>query len=159
MAPEAILKSPENLNPQVMSGPFMMSESVPGDHYTLVRNPRYYLASEGLPYLDKVVFRIVDQDTILKDLQAGSITSAWLLDVGQVQAYQRLTHYTLTHFSHQCQLRGDVLQLSQYGAGQPPGSAPGHGDGDRSAGVDSGGAPRLRQPALHRPSLGHASGL
>ena len=35
-----------------------MSESVPGDHYTLVRNPRYYRAREGLPYLDKVVFRI-----------------------------------------------------------------------------------------------------
>ena len=57
--PRPILKSPENLNPQVTSGPFMMAESVPGDHYTLVRNPSYYRASEGLPYLDKVVFRIV----------------------------------------------------------------------------------------------------
>jgi len=56
MAPEQILKSPENLNPKVVSGPFMMSESVPGYHYTVVRNPRYYRASEGLPYLDKVFF-------------------------------------------------------------------------------------------------------
>ncbi len=56
MAPEQILKSPENLNPKVVSGPFIMSESVPGVHYTVVRNPRYYRASEGLPYLDKVFF-------------------------------------------------------------------------------------------------------
>src|SRR6266480_6653770 len=35
MAPEAIKKSPDNLNPQVTSGPFMMAERVPGDHYTL----------------------------------------------------------------------------------------------------------------------------
>jgi peptide/nickel transport system substrate-binding protein len=56
IAPDRILKSPENLNPKVVSGPFMMSESVPGYHYTVVRNPRYYRASEGLPYLDKVFF-------------------------------------------------------------------------------------------------------
>jgi ABC-type transport system substrate-binding protein/serine/threonine protein kinase len=94
LTPEQILKSPDNLNPEVTSGPFMMAQSVPGDHYTVVRNPRYYRAREGLPYLDKVVYRIVsDQDP---DLRAGTITSAWLLgDLSQVQAYQRLTHYTL----------------------------------------------------------------
>jgi peptide/nickel transport system substrate-binding protein len=95
VAPEQILKSPENLNPQVASGPFMMSESVAGDHYTLVRNPRYYRANAGPPYLDKVIFRIANPDTILQDLQTGTITSAWDLDLAHIQAYQRLTHYTL----------------------------------------------------------------
>ncbi|MFL5696422.1 MAG: ABC transporter substrate-binding protein [Ktedonobacteraceae bacterium] len=95
MAPEAIKKSPENLNPQVVSGPFLLSERLPGDHYTLVRNPRYYRASAGLPYLDKVIFRVADPDTILKDLQAGTITSSWFLDIRKVQAYQRLSKYTL----------------------------------------------------------------
>ena len=94
MDPAAITKSPDNLNPPVTSGPFMMSESKPGDHYTIVRNRRYYLASQGLPYLDKVVFRIVtDQNTILKDAQAGSIDSAWFLDVSKALAYQRLSDY------------------------------------------------------------------
>src|SRR6266516_1380815 len=94
MDPASILKSPQNLNPQVVSGPFMMSESKPGDHYTIVRNPKYYLASQGLPYLDKVVFRIVpDQNTILKDAQAGSIDSSWFLDVSKALAYQSLSHY------------------------------------------------------------------
>ena len=97
MAPEQIFKSSDNLNPKVTSGPFLLAESVPGDHYTLVRNPRYYRASEGLPYLDKVVLRSAEQDAKLKDLQAGTITSAWFVDVdmSKVQAYQRLSRYTL----------------------------------------------------------------
>jgi ABC-type transport system substrate-binding protein/serine/threonine protein kinase len=95
MAPGQIFKSSDNLNPQVTSGPFLMSESVPGSHYTLVRNPRYYQASAGLPYLDKVVFRIVGHDTLPKDLQAGTVDSTLWLDVRQVQAYQHLHNYTL----------------------------------------------------------------
>ncbi len=95
LAPEAIKQSPENMNPKITSGPFMMAESKVGDHYTLVRNPHYYWASEGLPYLDKVVFRIPQQHTALQDLQAGTITSAWFLDPSNGQSYQRLTHYTL----------------------------------------------------------------
>jgi peptide/nickel transport system substrate-binding protein len=94
MDPAAVIKSPQNLNPQVVSGPFKMSESKPGDHYTIVRNPNYYQASQGLPYLDKVVFRIVtDQNTILTDAQSGAIDSAWFLDVSKALAYQSLSNY------------------------------------------------------------------
>jgi len=99
MAPEAIAKSPDLLNPQVTSGPFMVAESLPGDHYTLVRNPRYYRAHDGLPYLDKVVLRTgtADQDATLKELQAGTITAVRILSVvaSMVQAYRRLSNYTL----------------------------------------------------------------
>jgi peptide/nickel transport system substrate-binding protein len=95
IGPDQIRKSSDNLNPQVVSGPFTLSEVKPGDHYTLVRNPKYYLGPDK-PYLDKVVFRIVpDQNTILKDLQAGSITSSWFLDVSKASAYNRLTAYKL----------------------------------------------------------------
>jgi peptide/nickel transport system substrate-binding protein len=95
MAPEQVLKSSDNLNPRVTSGPFLMGESVPGDHYTLIRNPRYYRASEGLPYLDKIVFRVVDQNLILQDLQAGTNTSSYFLDVRNAQEYQHLSNYRL----------------------------------------------------------------
>ena len=79
----------------------MMSESVPGDHYTLARNPRYYRASEGLPYLNKVIIHIApNTETVLKDLQAGSIDSYDSLNSLDVsnnpQAFQRFNHYTLT---------------------------------------------------------------
>jgi peptide/nickel transport system substrate-binding protein len=98
MSPDAVLKSPDNLNPSVVSGPFMMSESKVHDHFTVVRNPKYYLASQGLPYLDKIVFRFVtDSNTILKDLQSGSIDASWFLDSQKIAAYQALAPtYTLT---------------------------------------------------------------
>lgn len=92
--PASILKSADNLNPQIASGPFMMSESKPGDHYTVVRNPNYYLASQGLPYLDKIVYNVVaDENTIYKNLQAGSITSSWFLDVSKTNQYKQLANY------------------------------------------------------------------
>ena len=91
MDPAKIQTSPQNLNPTVVSGPFKMAESVPGDHYTVVRNDNYYQAAQGLPYLDKIVFRIVpNANTILKDLQAGTIDSSYFLDVSKFLAYQKL---------------------------------------------------------------------
>jgi peptide/nickel transport system substrate-binding protein len=98
MDPGAIVKSANNLNPSVVSGPFMMSESKPGDHYTMVRNPKYYQAAQGLPHLDKVIWRIVtDQNTILTDLQSGSVDSAWFLDVTKTAAYKSLSKYTTVY--------------------------------------------------------------
>jgi peptide/nickel transport system substrate-binding protein len=88
-------KSSDNLNPQVTSGPFVIAESAPGNHYTLARNSRYYLARQELPYLDKVVFRVVDRFTIVKDLQAGRVDSTIWLDATQAQQYQALHDYTL----------------------------------------------------------------
>ncbi len=94
MSPDAVQKSPDHLNPTVTDGPFMMKESVPGDHFTVVRNPKYYRASEGLPYLDQIVFRLIpDQNTILKDFQSGSITSSWFLDVTKTSVYKSLPNY------------------------------------------------------------------
>jgi ABC-type transport system substrate-binding protein/serine/threonine protein kinase len=97
MAPEQILKSSDSLNPQVTSGPFLMAESVSGSHFTLVRNPHYYLANQGLPYLDKVVFRVLSPNTILKELQANTIdsTAEALLNVAHLQDYKRLHNYSL----------------------------------------------------------------
>jgi peptide/nickel transport system substrate-binding protein len=40
-------------------GPFAVEEWIAGDHITLVRNAHYTRAAEGLPHLDRVVFRFV----------------------------------------------------------------------------------------------------
>jgi ABC-type transport system substrate-binding protein/serine/threonine protein kinase len=95
MAPEAIVNSPDNLNPRVTSGPFMMEESVPGKHYTVVRNPRYYRASEGLPYLDKVDFVVADSyDQSLNWQLAGLLDAGGLwMDTRNYQAFQHLKDY------------------------------------------------------------------
>ncbi|MBA2677572.1 MAG: peptide ABC transporter substrate-binding protein, partial [Ktedonobacteraceae bacterium] len=58
------------------------------------RNDNYFLASQGMPYLDKVIFRPVsDQNTVLKDLQANNATSTWFIDVSKTKAYQALQNY------------------------------------------------------------------
>jgi ABC-type transport system substrate-binding protein/serine/threonine protein kinase len=100
MAPEHILKSSDNLNPQVVSGPFMMAESVPGDHYTVIRNPHYYLAREGLPYLDKVVFTDVYPTSAIgfKLLYASIVDTTGLVPVDtDFQTKQLLKDYTLIY--------------------------------------------------------------
>lgn len=97
LAPASILKSSDNLFPRVTSGPFMMSESVPGDHYTVIRNPRYYRASEGLPYLDKIVFitSITNKEINLKYLQMGYQDSTnFSLDIPGLHTPQIQTNYT-----------------------------------------------------------------
>lgn len=41
-------------------GPFVLDEWVEGEHITLLPNPHYFRAAEGLPHLDSVIFRFVD---------------------------------------------------------------------------------------------------
>lgn len=92
-----ILKSSQSLDPTVTSGPFTMTDSKPGTSYTVSRNPYYYQAAQGLPYLDKIVFRVTpDQNTILKDIQSGAVDSAWNLDVTKTSTYKKLAGYKLT---------------------------------------------------------------
>jgi peptide/nickel transport system substrate-binding protein len=53
-------------------GPFVLQDWVSGDHLTFERNPHYFRAAEGLPYFDRVTYRIIpDPADILADLQAG----------------------------------------------------------------------------------------
>jgi peptide/nickel transport system substrate-binding protein len=53
-------------------GPFAVEEWAEGDHITLVRNPHYFRADEGLPCLDRVVFRFVgDLEQALQLYRAG----------------------------------------------------------------------------------------
>ncbi len=63
----------------------------------MVRNPNYYQATQGYPYLDRIIFRVVpNSNTILTDLQTDTIDSAWNLDVTNTPTYKRLSTYTLS---------------------------------------------------------------
>lgn len=56
----------------VGTGPFMFQEWKPGDHITLVRNPKFYRA--GQPYFDSIVFKTVpDAQVRLTNLKTGSV--------------------------------------------------------------------------------------
>jgi len=53
-------------------GAFIVEEWVDGEYLTLVRNPHYFRAAEGLPYLDRIIFRAVpDLQQALNDLLEG----------------------------------------------------------------------------------------
>src|SRR5260370_1311480 len=79
----------------VTRGAFRMSETKSGHHCASVRIQKYCLAAQGLPYLDKVVWRIVnDQTASLKDVQSGGKDSAWFLDVSKALAYEQLSDYS-----------------------------------------------------------------
>ncbi len=53
-------------------GPFVLREWAPGERITLVRNPLYFRASQGLPRLDEVVFRFAADPAVLAaELVAG----------------------------------------------------------------------------------------
>lgn len=42
------------------TGPFLISEYVPGDHVTLEKNKNYFISNQ--PYLDKIVFTIIPEE-------------------------------------------------------------------------------------------------
>ena len=61
----------------VGTGPFMFKEWVNGDHVTLEKNPNYWNASAGGPYLDAITFRSLPETTArLNALTAGDIDLA-----------------------------------------------------------------------------------
>jgi peptide/nickel transport system substrate-binding protein len=72
----------------VVSGPFTLGAWTPQQEIVLERNPRYY--EEGLPYLDRVVLRVVpDQTSMLAQLLGGQVDFTWQLspdDAAEVEA-------------------------------------------------------------------------
>ena len=60
----------------VGTGPFILKDWVPGDHYTLVKNANYWNA-DGKAHLDQITFQPYrDQTSELNALQAGDIEFA-----------------------------------------------------------------------------------
>jgi peptide/nickel transport system substrate-binding protein len=72
LSPTEIADSPEaNRNPPGW-GPFVLREWVSGDHLTFERNPHYFRAAEGLPWADRVTYRLISDPALLADeLRAG----------------------------------------------------------------------------------------
>jgi peptide/nickel transport system substrate-binding protein len=66
-----ILKNPNNNVPTVTSGPYKFQEWVKGDHITLVPNEKWF---RGKPYLDKIVFKIIpDQSMMVAALENSEV--------------------------------------------------------------------------------------
>lgn len=71
MAPK-MMDDPNGSRNPIGTGPFIMKEWVPGNHFIATKNPNYW--RPGLPYLDSVEFRpIVDAISRENSLKAGTI--------------------------------------------------------------------------------------
>ena len=69
--------SPETIGQNdsfVSTGPFMLESWTPGDGARVVRNPNYWRADEGLPYLDAINFKFLVEETVKRQaFEAGDI--------------------------------------------------------------------------------------
>lgn len=69
---EQLLTHPDAIEQPLGWGPFVVSEWAKGDHLTLTRNPNYFRAAEGLPKVDRVMFRFgLDPAQIISEMLAG----------------------------------------------------------------------------------------
>ncbi|CAN5819210.1 ABC transporter substrate-binding protein [soil metagenome] len=74
IVPQEIVEDGTIDSTPVGTGPFMFVSSSPDQGIILERNPNYWRADEGLPYLDGIQFRqIPDPNTKLTDLQTGAV--------------------------------------------------------------------------------------
>lgn len=70
------------------TGPFVLKEWIPDNSMTLVKNPNYF--EKGLPYLDKVIFRVIpEQASLLAGVKAGTIDIAQINDGSTVLLAKR----------------------------------------------------------------------
>jgi peptide/nickel transport system substrate-binding protein len=73
IAPKDIVKSDYARKP-LGWGAFKITEWVAGDHITLEKNPLYFRAKEGLPKVDKVIFKFIpDTNQLLAQLLSGDV--------------------------------------------------------------------------------------
>jgi len=67
-----LLEAEESSRVPMGWGAYVVTEWVDGDHITVEKNPNYFRADEGLPYLDTVIFRFVpDPNAAIAQLISG----------------------------------------------------------------------------------------
>ncbi len=96
-----LLEAEESSRKPMGWGAFIITEWVAGDHITVEKNPLYFRADEGLPHLDKVIYRFVsDSNAAVAQLISGEC------DIADQTA----------HLDDQSEL---LLKLEQEGVVQP----------------------------------------
>src|SRR5439155_1351438 len=96
-----------NLKPfKAGTGPFILTEAVKNDHYTLEKNPDWWgkdANGNKLPYLDKVTVKIItDADVRLTNLRTGNVQLVNLIngkDVPAVKADTTLNYQEVGSFA------------------------------------------------------------
>jgi peptide/nickel transport system substrate-binding protein len=73
VAVEDLLRTDGDRHTPLGWGPFVIEAWEDGDHIALVPNPHYFRAAEGLPRLDRLTFRFLDEpERAMEDLLSGA---------------------------------------------------------------------------------------
>jgi len=98
--PIADLRSQELVNRAPLGwGPYVIVDWTAGDHITLEKNPNYFRVDEGLPIIDRLVFRFMDKgEDTLAALLAGEC------DLADQDSLAQLTYEELMKYSESGQL-------------------------------------------------------
>jgi len=87
VAAPSMLDDPEGSRNPVGTGPFVFQEWVPGQRLVATKNPSYWRASEGLPYLDEIEFRpIIEAQSRLSAVESGEVDVFHTTDANTINA-------------------------------------------------------------------------
>ncbi len=123
IAPEALGGDPFWARPDVVSGPFKISEMVPDDHITLIRNDAWSQGRSGRrPHLDSIVYKLYPESGQLVDAaRAGQVSLALEIPDDQLAT---LTNTGSATTQHRSQLAYEQVTFNQAdpnpATGQPP---------------------------------------
>ena len=86
-------KDPYNRMP-IGTGPFQVTEWKSADHITLTAYPNYW---GGKPKLDRIIFRIVpDQTTLLNELKTGEVNLAYGMNAQQIGDMRKISNHNVS---------------------------------------------------------------
>jgi peptide/nickel transport system substrate-binding protein len=123
VAPQQLPSDAFWFRPDVVSGPFKISELVPDDHITLIRNDAWSQGRSGRrPHLDSIVYKIYPESGQLIDAaRAGQVAMALEIPDDQVASLSNLGATTIQRRS---QLAYEQVTFNQQdpnpATGQPP---------------------------------------
>jgi peptide/nickel transport system substrate-binding protein len=122
-SPQELASNPFWSRPDVVSGPFKISELVPDDHVTLVRNDAWSQGRSGRrPHLDSIVYKIYPESGQLIDAaKSGQVAIAAEIPDDQLGGLGSLGRMTV---QHQSQLAYEQITFNQADPNPLTGQAP-----------------------------------
>jgi peptide/nickel transport system substrate-binding protein len=110
-------KDPTQASKPVGTGPFVLTDFKPRDVTIVKRNPNYWRKSEGLPYLDEIDFRVIEDElTAANAFKAGQL-DVLVTDNGQnIKAFKDNQSYTFVAQKKQGETNYVMFNVGQDGS-------------------------------------------
>lgn len=123
IAPDQLAGDPFWAQPDVVSGPFKISELVPDDHITLVRNDAWSQGRSGRrSHLDSIIYKVYpDSGRLLDAARAGQVSLAFEIPDGQLATLSNTGSMTVQRRS---QLAYEQVTFNQQDPNPLTGQAP-----------------------------------